>query len=132
MNTTPFTTPSISRRTGNLSARQLLDVELGLFLLSQLQPAASPDALPVLLSQCTPPTDQSDWTPRQRKLLNRGRQLLTQFQHRPAWHELLDRYVSVSNPLRQAYDVSADRSRFAEKSVGFFRNRLRTLQQVMA
>ncbi len=115
-----------------LSARQLLDVELGLFLLSQLQPSASPDALPVLLSQCAPLTDQSDWTPRQRKLLNRGRQLLTQFQHCTAWHELLDRYIAVSNPLRHAYDVSADRSRFTEKSVGFFRNRLRTLQQVMA
>lgn len=132
MNTSPFTTPAINRRTGNLSARQLLDVELGLFLLSQLQPSASPDTLPVLLSQCTSLTSQTDWTPRQRKLLNRGRLLLTQFQHRPAWYELLDRYVSVSNPLRQAYDVSADRSRFAEKSVGFFRNRTSVLRSILA
>jgi hypothetical protein len=110
----------------------LLDVELGLFLLSQLQPAASPDALPVLLSQCTSPSDQPDWTPKQRKLLNRGRLLLTQFQHLPVWHESLDRYVSVSNPLRQAYDVSADRSRFAEKTVGFFRNRTGVLRSMLA
>lgn len=131
MNTNPFTTSAITRRQATLSARQLLDVELGLFLLSQLQPSASPDVLPALLNQHAHASDQPDWTPRQRKLLNRGRLLLTQFQHHPVWYDLLDRYVTVANPLRHAYDVSADRSRFAEKNVGFFRNRVITLRQTI-
>jgi hypothetical protein len=31
----------------------------------------------------------------------------------------------------QAYDISADRSRFREKSVGFFRNRIVMLKQMV-
>lgn len=131
MNTTSFTT-TINRRPGCLSARQLLDVELGLFLLSQLQPSASPSALPVLLQKDASLPDQTGWTPRQQKLLNRGRLLLTQFQYAAAWHELLDRYVTQSNPLRQAYDISTDRSRFAEKNVGFFRNRTGVFKSILA
>ena len=110
-----------------LSARQLFDVELGLVLLSQLAPAAAPAHLPALLSD-----DGGDhWTARQRRCLNRGRALLLPFQQHRYWNDLLDRYSRLTSQA-QAFDISHDRSRFSQKTVGFFRNRVRTLRQLLA
>ncbi|QHW01622.1 hypothetical protein GJR95_39600 [Spirosoma endbachense] len=115
-----------------MSAGQLLDIELGLFLLSQLLPTAPPDALPGLLTD----TDSSflerpTWTPKQLKLLNRGRVVLSHIQQRNVWTALLDAYTTIPDRL-QAYDISTDRSRFCEKTVGFFRNRIITLKQIVS
>jgi hypothetical protein len=124
-------TPRPSKR-ATLSAGQLLDIELGLFLLSQLLPTAPPDALPGLLTN----TDSSflerpTWTPKQLKLLNRGRVVLSHIQQRNVWTALLDAYTTIPDRL-QAYDISTDRSRFCEKTVGFFRNRIITLKQIVS
>ncbi|GAB3886968.1 pPIWI_RE_Z domain-containing protein [Spirosoma agri] len=120
-----------SKRTA-LSAGQLLDVELGLFLLSQLLPSASPEALPSLLTDTTSSfLDRPTWTPKQHKLLNRGRLLLGHIQQGTAWSAMLDAYTTIPDRL-QAYDISADRSRFCEKTVGFFRNRIITLKQMVS
>lgn len=114
-----------------LSAGQLLDIELGLFLLSQLLPAASPDTLPTLLiDNGSSFLDRPTWTPKQHKLLNRGRTLLAHIQQRNVWNALLDAYTTIPDRL-QAYDISTDRSRFCEKTVGFFRNRIITLRQMV-
>ena len=114
-----------------LSAGQLLDIELGLFLLSQLIPTASPDVLPGLLTDNGVSfLDRPTWTPKQHKLLNRGRMLLSHIQQRNVWTALLDAYTTIPDRL-QAYDISADRSRFGEKTVGFFRNRIITLRQMV-
>ena len=118
-------------RRATLSAGQLLDIELGLFLLSQLLPKASPDVLPTLLTDNGSTfLDRPTWTPKQHKLLNRGRILLSHIQHRNVWSSLLDAYTTIPDRL-QAYDISADRSRFGEKTVGFFRNRIITLRQMV-
>ncbi|GAB3713040.1 hypothetical protein GCM10027592_51970 [Spirosoma flavus] len=125
---------SAATRTGKratLSASQLFDIEMGLFLLSQLLPTASPDALPSLLADNgTSFLDRPTWTPKQHKLLNRGRMLLSHIQQRNVWSALLDAYTTIPDRL-QAYDISADRSRFGEKTVGFFRNRIITLRQMV-
>ncbi|GAB3986283.1 hypothetical protein GCM10028807_03370 [Spirosoma daeguense] len=114
-----------------LSAGQLLDIEMGLFLLSQLLPTASPDSLPNLLTDdASSFLDRPTWTPKQHKLLNRGRLLLSHIQQRNVWSALLDAYTTIPDRL-QAYDISADRSRFCEKTVGFFRNRIITLRQMV-
>ncbi|CCH55351.1 hypothetical protein BN8_04605 [Fibrisoma limi BUZ 3] len=114
-----------------LSAQQLLDVELGLFLVSQLLPTASPDALPSLLNESNGSfLERRTWTPRQHKLLNRGRALLAHIQQPNVWHALLDAYANTPDRL-QAYDISTDRSRFKEKQVGFFRNRILMLKQTV-
>lgn len=114
-----------------LNAQQLLDIELGLYLLSQLLPTAAPDALPGLLADtATSFLDRPTFTPKQHKLLNRGRALLGHLHQRNVWSALLDAYVTIPDRL-QAYDISADRGRFAEKTVGFFRNRIITLRQMM-
>jgi hypothetical protein len=121
-----------SPRRATLNAQQLLDIELGLFLLSQLLPTASPDALPALLAD-TDSTflERPTWTPKQHKLLNRGRLMLGHIQQRNVWSALLDAYTSIPDRL-QAYDISTDRSWFGEKTVGFFRNRIITLRQAVS
>ncbi|RAK02727.1 hypothetical protein LX87_00847 [Larkinella arboricola] len=122
----PQTAVTPGRRSVRLSARQLLDVELGLFLISQLRPDASPNALPDLLSQVNP-----GWTTRQHKLRNRGLALLAHLTQYSRWHHLLESYMAAPVEL-QAYDISRDRSRFGPKTVGFSRNRLTVLRKVLS
>lgn len=124
--TTPALGPSHRvNRFSQLSARQLFDVELGLCLLAQLNPAASPAALPSLLADGTAPTAK------QRRCLDKGRLLLAQLTQPRTWADLLDRYARLPHDT-QAFDISLDGNRFSTKSVGFFRNRVRTLNQLLA
>ncbi len=121
---TPAYTPRPS-----LSTRQLVDLELGLYLLRQLRPSAPPTALPALLRP-----DDTNWltlTPRQKKYLNRGRLLLSHFANNLHWQSLLDAYAAAPTH-RLAYDLSHDYSHFSEKTVGFSRNRLGVLRKMLA
>ncbi|MEZ0542220.1 hypothetical protein [Fibrella arboris] len=127
----PVAAPRLrASRSGQLSARQLFDVELGLVLLSQLMPTASPDHLPALLNDNTVAYG-ANWTAKQRRCLNRGRAMLRPFQQSTLWNDLLDRYSRLTDQM-QAFDISNDRSHFHQKSVGFFRNRVFTLRQLLA
>ena len=121
-------TPAITPRPV-LSTRQLVDLELGLYLLQQLRPSAPPTALPELLRFSSKPN--TNFTPRQQKYLNRGRMLLAQFTDKLHWQTLLDLYVSAPQ-YRLAYDLSRDCTHFAEKTVGFSRNRLGVLRKMLA
>ncbi len=114
-----------------LSARQLFDVELGLCLLNQLWPAAPPQGLPGLLSGNVPAAVGPTWTAKQRRLLNRGRVLLLPFQQSSCWNTLLECYCRLDQQAL-AFDISNDRSRFGPKKVGFSRNRVFALQQLLA
>ena len=119
-------------KTTTLSAGQLLDVELGLYLLSQLLPTAPPDALPALIGNMDArPTDCTGWTSKQHKYLNRGRLLLGHCLQPAVWNALIERYALGATSF-SAYDVSRDRSRFGEKTVGFSRNRLTVLRKMLA
>jgi pPIWI RE three-gene island domain Z len=113
-------------RFAQLSARQLFDVELGLCLLAKLSPSASPAALPALLTNGNVPE-----TARQRRCLDKARFMLANFAQPRTWADLLDRYTRLPNDT-QAFDISHDHSRFSPKTVGFFRNRVRTLNQLLA
>ena len=121
---TPAYTPRPS-----LSTRQLVDLELGLYLLQQLHPTAPATALPALLR----PDDalRASLTPRQQKYLNRGRLLLAHFTNNLCWQTLLSVYAAAPGH-RLAYDLSPDCSHFAEKTVGFSRNRLGVLRKMLA
>ncbi len=115
-----------------LSASQLLDVELGLFLLSQLLPTASPNALPALIGNGEiSSSDRPVWTPKQYKYLNRGRAVLAHCLQPAVWSALLERYAVGATAL-SAYDVSRDRTWFGEKRVGFSRNRFMVLRKMLA
>ena len=119
------------RLRAGLSARQLFDVELGLCLLSQLLPTAPPQGLPALLVGNVPAAPCPAWTARQRRLLNRGRAMLMPFRQSTRWNDLLERYSRMHDEA-QAFDISHDRSRFSPKTVGFFRNRVISLRQLLA
>lgn len=124
LSNTPAYTPRPS-----LSTRQLVDLELGLFLLQQVYPTAPPTALPALLRP-----DDACWTSlsaKQKKYLNRGRLLLAHFANSLHWQALLDAYAAAPTH-RLAYDLSRDGSHFAEKTVGFSRNRLGVLRKMLA
>lgn len=123
--------PSTSITT-SLSVGQLLDVELGLFLLSQLLPTAPPNALPALMVDAGASfPERSAWTAKQHKYLNRGRALLAHCLQPATWNALVERYAAGATTL-SAYDVSQDRSRFIQKTVGFSRNRLTVLRKMLA
>ncbi len=122
--------PSSSRRTA-LSARQLVDVELGLFLLAQLQPTAPPDALPNLLTGDPASLRHAQqWTAKQHRYLNRARLLLGHFGQQNTWLDQLDRY-SLGPQGRKAYILSPDRTHFTEKSLAFSRERVTLLRQML-
>lgn len=126
----PVSVTAMPRKTATLSARQLLDIELGLFLLSQLLPAAAPDALPALLTGDSSLLPRPTWTARQYRYLNRARLLLSHFRERACWLSQIGQYATGSS-LRQAYAISSDQRCFGEKSVGFSRNRLSSLRQIL-
>ncbi|RYC66291.1 pPIWI_RE_Z domain-containing protein [Spirosoma sordidisoli] len=113
----------------SLSTRQLVDLELGLYLLGQLRPSAPPTALPALLSADT--STRASLTPQQHKYLNRARLLLAHFANPSHWQALLDAYATAPTH-RLAYDISRDLSRFTEKTVGFSRNRIGVLRKMLA
>lgn len=122
--------PSFSRRSA-LSARQLVDVELGLFLLAQLLPTAPPDALPDLLTGDPASLRHAQpWTAKQHRYLNRARLLLGHFGQRNAWLDQLERYA-LGPQGRKAYALNPDRSGFAEKSLAFSRERVAVLRQML-
>ena len=112
-----------------LSNRQLVDLELGLYLLRQLHPSAPPTALPDLLRATN--DLRASLTPRQQKYLNRGRLLLAHFVDTFHWQTLLSAYAAAPGH-RMAYDLSRDCSHFAEKTVGFSRNRFSILRKMLA
>ena len=112
-----------------LSNRQLVDLELGLYLLRQLHPSAPPTALPEWLR---PASDlHASLTPRQQKYLSRGRLLLAHFVDTFHWQTLLSAYAAAPGH-RMAYDLSHDCSSFSEKTVGFSRNRFSILRKILA
>ena len=73
----------------------------------------------------------SQFTPRQQKFLNRGRMLLAQFTDKLHWQSLLRIYASAPD-YRLAYDLNQECTHFAEKTVGFSRNRLGVLRKMLA
>ncbi|OIN56768.1 hypothetical protein BLX24_23450 [Arsenicibacter rosenii] len=118
------------RKPASLSANQLMAVELGLYLLAELTPTASPAILPGLLTTTTPSdVVRPVWTAKQLRYLNRARLLIGQFMQPALWQSQLERYANLPEHL-QAYDISQDRARFSTKKVGFSRNRIFTLKRL--
>lgn len=77
-------------------ANRLLNVELGLYLLAELLPAAPPEALPDLLNgRESAYLKRSVWTPKQHRYLSRCRLLLAPYQNRGTWFNALAKYNTL-------------------------------------
>ena len=88
------------------SANRLLNIELGLFLLTELLPDAPPEALPDLLSgNGLIYLRRPVWTPKQHRLLSRGRTLLAPYQDRATWFQALVKYATLPAAARM-YSLS--------------------------
>lgn len=80
-------------RLAGQAANRLLNIELGLFLLTELLPMAPPEALPDLLNGHGSAYDQRPvWSPKQHRLLSRARALLLPYQSRSVWFSALQKY----------------------------------------
>ncbi|MBO0932684.1 pPIWI_RE_Z domain-containing protein [Fibrella aquatilis] len=80
-------------RLAGQSANRLLNIELGLFLVTELLPMAPPEALPDLLNGHGPAYEQRPvWSPKQHRLLSRARALLLPYQSRSVWFSALEKY----------------------------------------
>ena len=83
------------------TANRLLNIELGLFLLQELLPDAPPEALPdLLLGNGQIHLRRPVWTPKQHRLLSRGRTLLAPYQDRAIWFNALRKYTALPAPAR--------------------------------
>lgn len=83
------------------AANRLLNIELGLFLLTELLPDAPPEALPDLLSgNGLIYLRRPVWTPKQHRLLSRGRTLLAPYHDRATWFQALVKYATLPTSAR--------------------------------
>lgn len=99
--------------TENLNIARFCDIELGLYLLSQLAPDTSAHSLWVLLTGYPFPLPEAEnWSPEQQRMLGNARHILTQFRSKYRWEQALKRYRLVSEAIR-GYDIDEKLDRFS-------------------
>ncbi len=100
-----------------LGAKQICEVELGLYLLSQIAPAAPARALWVLLTGYEFPLPElQSLSRKQRSMWNIVRHILLHFKNSRHWVEMLERYSNVDERLR-LYDIDGNYDRFTKRTI---------------
>jgi hypothetical protein len=103
--------------TESLGARQICEVELGLYLLSQLAPSAPARALWVLLTGYDFPLPElQGLNKKQHNMWNIVRHILLHFKNARHWEEMLERYRNVDERLR-LYEVDSSYERFTKRII---------------
>src|SRR5579883_1638816 len=103
--------------TESLGARQICEVELGLYLLSQIAPSAPARALWVLLTGYDFPLPELQrLNKKQRNMWNIVCHLLLHFKNARHWEEMLERYHNVDERLR-LYEVDSSYERFTKRII---------------
>lgn len=101
----------------NLTPATFCDIELGLYLLSQLAPQTSANALWVLLTGYPFPVGVAEkWNPQQHKMLGNARYILDQFRSKYSWERALKRYRQIDERLR-GFDVDEGLVTFSQRPV---------------
>jgi len=101
----------------SLGAKQICEVELGLYLLSQIAPNAPARALWVLLTGYTFPLPELQClSKKQRSMWSIVRHILLHFKNARHWEEMLERYCHVDERLR-LYDVDDSYEQFTQRSI---------------
>lgn len=84
-----------SQTTIGLTLPKFCDIELGLYLLSELAPGVRADSLWVLLTGYPFPIPESQqWTEEQQRMLGNARHILSSFRSEYSWRRALKRYRS--------------------------------------
>ena len=103
--------------TDSLGARQICEVELGLYLLSQIAPAAPARALWVLLTGYEFPLPELQrLSKQQRSMWNIVRHILLHFKNARHWEDMLERYRNVDERLR-LYDIDGNYEQFTKRTI---------------
>lgn len=107
-----------------LTPATLCDIELGLYLLSQLAPEAAAHTLWVLLTGYPFPVPYADWSEDQQQMLGNARHILTQFRSEYSWKRALKRYCQISElELLRGYEIDEDLEQFSKREVSICPNR---------
>jgi pPIWI RE three-gene island domain Z len=106
------------RGTG-LSAVEVCEVELGLYLLAQIDAQQSPLSLWPILTGYQFFTTQSET---QSQMIFQARHFLHSFRSQYAWKNALERYIKVKDSLR-GYDVDLNENRFSQREIALCRDR---------
>lgn len=114
-----------------LTPRQFLEVELGLFLVSELLPDAPPSTLPALLSGYELPFEQrSSWNEAQNAYIDRARFVIGAFKHKSVWMDLLTKYKDNPEYLR-GFSVNADLTEIEKKAVSICSDRFEIYKEIL-
>ncbi len=114
-----------------LNPGTLCEVELGLYVLSQLTPEAPADALWVLLSGYPfPAPEMQGWSQVQQRMLFNARHLLTNFRGPYRWRRTLEQYRALDERLR-GYDIDEKYQQFKERAVSVCPERLDIYAKVL-
>lgn len=115
-----------------LVANRLLNVELGLYLLTELLPSTPPHALSDLLNkQGAVYRQRPSWSPRQHRAFSQAQTLLAPYRDRAAWYKALDKYATLSPELR-TFGVSGRGGWNPDISSYVLRDRLSLFQRALA
>src|SRR5260370_29418615 len=103
--------------TDSLGAKQICEVELGLYLLSQIAPNAPARALWVLLTGYEFPLPElQHLSKKQRSIWNIVRHILLHFKNARHWEEMLERYHNVDERLR-LYEFDNNYDQFTKRAI---------------
>ncbi|NER34209.1 MAG: hypothetical protein F6J93_09235 [Oscillatoria sp. SIO1A7] len=103
----------------DLNKTTFCDVELGLYLLSQLAPEAPAKSLWVLLTGYQfPVTEAQNWSEEQRHMLGNARHILTQFRSEYSWEKAIRRYRQINElEVLRGYDIDEKLEHFSAREV---------------
>ncbi|WP_376797411.1 hypothetical protein [Thermogemmatispora sp.] len=106
-----------------LTIREIVEVELGLTLLSELAPGSSARSLWALLTGYSFPLPASGCPPSEKvRMVSIARHLLLPFKSPRRWEQALARYCKVSERLR-LYDVDLQTGRYCLRAVSLYPER---------
>src|SRR5262245_51306512 len=106
----------------SLRPSDLCEVELGLYLLSEVARAEPARSLPALLTGYQLPLANGDWTEQRQRLVGITRHLLLHFKSLPTWRRALSGYCALPQWLR-GYDVEQDLNAYRQREVSTARER---------
>ena len=115
----------------NRKLATLCNVEIGLYLLSQLAPNEPASALWVLLTGYNFPVPIAEnWSEEQRQMLGNARHILSHIRSSYKWEQVLEKYRNLDERVR-GYDIDEKNSQWQKRPVSICANRERVYAQTL-